>query len=76
MFPYKNFFIILYNFLCSHSLSLSNLLIILNLKACSVATFSLFVLVTQLCLTLCDSVDCSPPDSSAHGFSRQEYWSG
>ena len=21
-------------------------------------------------------MDCSPPDSSAHGFSRQEYWSG
>ena len=25
---------------------------------------------------LCDSVDCSPPDSSVMGFSRQEYWSG
>ena len=23
--------------------------------------------VTQLCLTLCDPVDCSPPDSSIHG---------
>ena len=30
----------------------------------------------QLCLTLCDPIDCSPPDSSVHGFSRQEYWSG
>ena len=30
----------------------------------------------QLCLTLCHSTDCSPPGSSAHGFSRQEYWSG
>ena len=27
--------------------------------------------VAQLCLTLCDSMDCSPP-----GFPRQEYWSG
>ena len=27
-------------------------------------------------LTLCDPVDCSPPGSSAHGISRQEYWSG
>ena len=25
------------------------------------------VLVTRLCLTLCDSVDCSPPGSSVHG---------
>ena len=25
------------------------------------------VLVTQLCPTLCDPMDCSPPGSSAHG---------
>ena len=25
------------------------------------------VLVAQLCLTLCDPVDCSPPGSSVHG---------
>ena len=25
------------------------------------------MLVTQSCLTLCDPVDCSPPDSSVHG---------
>ena len=30
----------------------------------------------QLHLTLCDPMDCSPPGSSIHGFSRQEYWSG
>ncbi|CAN0542413.1 unnamed protein product [Rangifer tarandus platyrhynchus] len=31
----------------------------------------------QLCLTLCDPIDCSPPGSSVHGhFSRQENWSG
>ena len=30
----------------------------------------------QLCLTLCDLLDCSPPGSAVHGFSRQEYWSG
>ena len=30
----------------------------------------------QLCPTLCDPMDCSPPGSSALGFSRQEYWSG
>ena len=28
---------------------------------------SLVVLVTQLCLILCDSMDCSPPGSSIHG---------
>ena len=30
----------------------------------------------QSCLTLCDRMDCSPPCSSVHGFSKQEYWSG
>ena len=30
----------------------------------------------QSCLILCNPVDCSPPGSSVHGFSRQEYWSG
>ena len=32
----------------------------------------------QSCLTLSDSMGCSPPGSSVHslGFSRQEYWSG
>ena len=34
------------------------------------------VKLLQLCPTPCDSMDCSPPDSSVHGFSRQEYWSG
>ena len=31
--------------------------------------------VTQLCPTLCNPMDCSPPGSSM-GFSRQEHWSG
>ena len=26
--------------------------------------------------TLWNPLDCSPPGSSVHGFSRQEYWSG
>ena len=30
-------------------------------------------LVAQLCRTLCDPMDYSPPRSSVHGFSRQEY---
>ena len=29
----------------------------------------------QSCPTFCDPMDCSPPGSSVHGFSRQEYWS-
>ena len=32
--------------------------------------------VTQSCLTLCDPMDCSPPGSSIHEFSRQENRSG
>ena len=31
--------------------------------------------VTQLCLTLSDPMDCSPPGFSIHGI-FQEYWSG
>ena len=30
----------------------------------------------QLCLTLCDPMDCSPSGSSVLGFSRQDCWSG
>ena len=30
----------------------------------------------QSCLVLCDPINFSPPGFSAHGFSRQEYWSG
>ena len=31
--------------------------------------------VTQLCPTLCNPVDHSPPGFSVHGFSWQEHWS-
>ena len=30
----------------------------------------------QLCLTLCDPIDGSPPGSPVPGFSRQEHWNG
>ena len=30
----------------------------------------------QLCLTLCNPIDSSPPGSPSLGFSRQEHWSG
>ena len=39
---------------------------------CSVCCTNLL----QLCLTLHEAMDYSPPGSPAHGFSRQEYWSG
>ena len=32
--------------------------------------------VAQSFPTPSDPMDCSPPGSSVHGFSRQEYWSG
>ena len=32
------------------------------------------MLVTQLCWTLYDPMDCSPPGSSVMEFSRQEHW--
>ena len=31
--------------------------------------------VAELCLTLCNHVDCSLPGSFVHGVFRQEYWS-
>ena len=34
------------------------------------------VLVTQLCLTLCDPMGCSLPGSSVHWIIQEEYWSG
>ena len=38
--------------------------------------YNVLCFVTQLCLTLCNPLDCSLPASSVHGFSRQEYRSG
>ena len=30
----------------------------------------------QLCLTVCDPMNCSSPGASVHWIHRQEYWSG
>ena len=30
----------------------------------------------QLCLTLCDPIDCSQPSSSVHGILHGQYWNG
>ena len=32
--------------------------------------------IVQLCLTLCNPMDCNPQAPLSLGFSRQEYWSG
>ena len=34
------------------------------------------VLGTRSHSTLCDPLDCSPPDCLVHGISQQGYWSG
>ena len=34
------------------------------------------VLVAQLCLTLCNPMDCAHQPPLSMGFSRQEYWRG
>ena len=34
------------------------------------------MLVLQSCPAVCNPMDCSPPDSSLYGLSRQEYWIG
>ena len=34
------------------------------------------VLVSQLCPTLSDVMDCSPPGFSVHVILQEEYWSG
>ena len=38
-----------------------------EMRANEKLVFSMKVLVTQSCPTLCNSMDCSPPDSSVHG---------
>ena len=45
-----------------------------KIKLFMVLSSCMCVLVTQLCLTLCDLMDHSTPGSFAMGFSRQEYW--
>ena len=40
------------------------------------ATLGVKGLVPQSCLTVCDPMDCSPPDSSVHGEPPGKNWSG
>ena len=51
----------------------------IHLKHCkSTVCVCVCVLVAQLCLTLCDPVDCTVDHQTplSMEFSRQEYWSG
>ena len=43
---------------------------------CACLCVCVYVLVAQLCLTLCNPVDCSPQASLSIEFSRQGYWNG
>ena len=38
--------------------------------------FEVKMKIAQLCPTVFDPMDCSPPCSSVHGILQQEYWSG
>ena len=64
-----------WDFTSSHQLtclccfSLSEVLSFFWLDCFSSAYLSACVLVAQSCLTLCDPMECSPPDSSVHGIS-------
>ena len=59
------------------SLSVDTSLDSLFLASSYLNTSSLFRCAKSLqsCPVLCNPMDCSPPGSSGHGFSRQEYWS-
>ena len=39
-------------------------------------SFNVHLCESLILSSSCDPVDCSPPGSSVHGFSRQEHWSG
>ena len=42
-----------------------------QIRLTSVEGRTVCCLVIQLCLTLCDPMDCSPSDSSVHGISQE-----
>ena len=47
-----------------------------NNHSCVLIESEVKVWVAQLCPTLCDSMDYSPPGSSVHGVLQKEYWNG
>ena len=77
-YPYKPIFLCLatwIDLLWSHQFFFSKTdclskLIYVNFQLCLSfipRVLCVYVLVSQSCLTLCDSMDCSPPGSSVHG---------
>ena len=46
-----------------------------NFIGCMVSCIAAAAKLLQLCLTLCDPIDGSPPGSPSLGFSRPEHWS-
>ena len=48
----------------------------MEFQGCLTCRLYVVCLVAQSCPTLCNPVDYSPPGSSVHGFSSQEYCSG
>ena len=52
------------------------LLFIRHTDLCSSNMSSMQAKLLQLCLTLCDAMDCSPPGSSVHRVLQEKYWSG
>ena len=59
----------------SHMLQLKILHATKKIKGPKHFCFSGGAVHAQGLLTLCDPMDCGPPDSSVHGFPRKEYWS-
>ena len=45
-------------------------------RLCASTTSPCCYLVAKSCLTLCDPMDCSPPDSSVHGISQVKILGG
>ena len=46
------------------------------LKQCQTELLAFCCSVAELCLTLCEPMDCSTPGSSVHKISQARYWSG
>ena len=42
----------------------------------SISSLQMHAKLLQLCLTLCDPMDCILPGSSVHGILQARYWSG
>ena len=59
---------------CINSKSCRFCLLCVIIIGCYYYYYCVVLLIIQLCLTLCDSMDCSPPGSSVHGILQTKYW--